>query len=92
MLTLKINGEKYHSTNYSAMIETIQNNISYDIIEDEILYTENEVMKDNDGEIDEDLFDIYIGALEDYQYKEIVTSHLNKLNIKYKITGKSEVY
>lgn len=92
MLTLNINGKKYHSTNYSAMIETIQNNISYDIIEDEILYTENEVMQDNNGVMDDDLYDEYFGTLDDEQYKEIVISHLNKLNIKYKITGKSEVY
>lgn len=91
MLTLKINGEKYHSTNYSAMIETIQNNVSYDIINDEIEYTENEVMKDNSGVIDDNLYDEYFGSLDDKQYKEIVINHLNKLNINYKITEKSEV-
>lgn len=91
MLTLNINGEKYHSTNYSAMIEIIQNNVSYDIINDEIEYTENEVLKDNNGVMDDNLYDEYFGTLDDEQYKEIVINHLNKLNINYKITGKSEV-
>lgn len=91
MLTLNINGEKYHSTNYSAMIETIQNNVSYDIINDEIEYTENEVLKDNNGVMDDNLYDEYFGSLEDEQYKEIVVKHLNKLNVDYKITEKSEV-
>lgn len=91
MLTLKINGEKYHSTNYSAMIEIIQNNVSYDIINDEIEYTENEVLKDNNGVMDDNLYDEYFGSLEDEQYKEIVVKHLNKINVDYKITGKSEV-
>lgn len=91
MLTLKINGEKYHSTNFSAMIEIIQNNVSYDIINDEIEYTENEVMQDNNGVMDDNLYDEYFGVLDDEQYKEIVINHLNKLDINYKITGKSEV-
>ena len=91
MLTLKINGEKYQSTNYSALIEIIQNNVSYDIINDEIEYTENEVMQDNNGVMDDNLYDEYFGTLDDEQYKEIVINHLNKLNINYKITGKSEV-
>lgn len=91
MLTLKINSEKYHSTNYSAMIEIIQNNVSYDIIDDEIEYTENEVLKDNNGVMDDNLYDEYFGTLDDEQYKEIVVNHLNKININYKISGKSEV-
>lgn len=91
MLTLKINGEKYHSTNYSAMIEIIQNNVCYDIINDEIEYTENEVMKDNSGVIDDNLYDEYFGVLGDEHYKKIIVNHLNKINANYKISGKSEV-
>ena len=91
MLILNINGKKYHSTNYSAMIKTIQNNVSYDIINDEIEYTENKVMQDNNGVMDDNLYNEYFGSIDDEQYKEIVVNHLNKININYKISGKSEV-
>lgn len=91
MLTLKINGETYKGVNYSELIVVIQNNVSYDIINDEIEYTENEVMQDNNGVMDDNLYDEYFGILDDEQYKEIVINHLNKLNINYKITGKSEI-
>lgn len=91
MLTLKVNGETYKGVNYSALIEVIQNNVSYDIINDEIEYTENVVREDNNGVMDDDLYDEYVGALEDEQYKEIVINHLNKINVNYKISGKSEV-
>ena len=92
MLKLKINNEIYECTNHSDMICVIQNNVSYDIVNDEIEYIENLVKQDNNGEMNEALYDEYIGALEDEEYKEIVTNHLNRLGIKYKITGKSEVY
>lgn len=90
MLTLKVNGETYKGVNYSALIEVIQNNVSYDIINDEIEYTENVVREDNNGVLDDDLYDEYVGALEDEQYKEIVINHLNKIKVTYKITGKSD--
>ena len=91
MLTLKINGETYKGVNYSELIVVIQNNVSYDIINDEIEYTENIVMQDNNGVMDDDLYDEYFGVLGDEHYKKIIVNHLNKLNINYKITGKSEV-
>ena len=91
MLILNINGKKYHSTIISAMIKTIQNNVSYDIINDEIEYTENKVMQDNNGVMDDNLYNEYFGSIDDEQYKEIVVNHLNKININYKISGKSEV-
>lgn len=91
MLTLKINGETYKGVNYSELIVVIQNNVSYDILNDEIEYTENIVMQDNNGVMDDDLYDEYFGVLGDEHYKKIIVNHLNKLNIDYKITGKSEV-
>lgn len=91
MLTLKINGEIYKGVNYSELIVVIQNNVSYDIINDEIEYTENIVMQDNDGVMDDDLYDEYFGVLGDEHYKKIIVNHLNKINANYKISGKSEV-
>ena len=91
MLTLKINGETYKSVNYSELIVVIQNNVSYDILNDEIEYTENIVMQDNDGVMDDDLYDEYFGVLGDEHYKKIIVNHLNKINADYKISGKSEV-
>lgn len=91
MLTLKINGETYKGVNYSELIVVIQNNVSYDIINDEIEYTENIVMQDNDGVMDDDLYDEYFGVLGDEHYKKIIVNHLNKINSNYKISGKSEV-
>lgn len=91
MLTLKINGETYKGVNYSELIVVIQNNVSYDIINDEIEYTENIVMQDNDGVMDDDLYDEYFGVLGDEHYKKIIVNHLNKINANYKISGKSEV-
>lgn len=91
MLTLKINGETYKGVNYSELIVVIQNNVSYDIINDEIEYTENIVMQDNDGVMDDDLYDEYFGVLGDEHYKKIIVNHLNKINTNYKISGKSEV-
>lgn len=91
MLTLKINGETYKGVNYSELIVVIQNNVSYDILNDEIEYTENIVMQDNDGVMDDDLYDEYFGVLGDEHYKKIIVNHLNKINANYKISGKSEV-
>ena len=91
MLTLKINGETYKGVNYSELIVVIQNNVSYDILNDEIEYTENIVMQDNDGVMDDDLYDEYFGVLGDEHYKKIIVNHLNKINADYKISGKSEV-
>lgn len=91
MLTLKINGETYKGVNYSELIVVIQNNVSYDIINDEIEYTENIVMQDNDGVMDDDLYDEYFGVLGDEHYKKIIVNHLNKINANYKISGKPEV-
>ena len=91
MLTLKINGETYKGVNYSELIVVIQNNVSYDIINDEIEYTENIVMQDNDGVMDDDLYNEYFGVLGDEHYKKIIVNHLNKINANYKISGKSEV-
>lgn len=91
MLTLKINGETYKGVNYSELIVVIQNNVSYDILNDEIEYTENIVMKDNNGVMDDDLYDEYFGVLGDEHYKKIIVNHLNKINANYKISGKSEV-
>lgn len=91
MLILKINGETYKGVNYSELIVVIQNNVSYDIINDEIEYTENIVMQDNDGVMDDDLYDEYFGVLGDEHYKKIIVNHLNKINANYKISGKPEV-
>ena len=91
MLTLKINGETYKGVNYSELIVVIQNNVSYDILNDEIEYTENIVMQDNNGVMEDDLYDEYFGGLGDEHYKKIIVNHLNKINANYKISGKSEV-
>ena len=90
MLTLKVNGETYKGVNYSALIEVIQNNVSYDIINDEIEYTENVVREDNNGVLNDDLYDEYVGALE-LMYKnnlegdmlEVVTDRKSYIKNKF---------
>lgn len=90
MLRLYVNNEVFECETYDDMLLKIMNYVSYDIITDEIIYTENVVKKDNNGEMDEKMYDWYFGCLDDEDYKKIVIEHLKKIGLKYKIVGKSE--
>lgn len=89
MLELKIfyrNGvETFYCTNYNAMLDTISNEISNDIIDDLLVYIEDIVNLENKGEINEKLFNKYLGRLKEQQYKEIILLHLEKLGLDYEI-------
>lgn len=90
MLRLYVDNEVFECETYDDMLLKIMNHVSYDIITDEIVYTENVVKKDNNGEMDEEMYDWYFGCLDDEDYKKIVIEHLKKIGVKYKIVGKSE--
>lgn len=90
MLRLYVNNEVFECETYDDMLLKIMNYVSYDIITDEIIYTENVVKKDNNGEMDEKMYDWYFSCLDDEDYKKIVIEHLKKIGVKYKIVGKSE--
>ena len=89
MLELKIfyktGVETFYCTNYNAMLDTISNEISNDIIDDLLVYIEDIVNLENKGEINEKLFNKYLGRLKEQQYKEIVLLHLDKLGLDYEI-------
>lgn len=90
MLRLYVDNEVFECETYSDMLLKIMNYVSYDIITDEIIYTENVVKEENDGKMDEEMYDWYFGCLDDKDYKKIVIEHLKKIGVKYKIIGKSE--
>lgn len=89
MLELKVfyktGVETFYCTNYNAMLDTISNEISNDIIDDLLVYIEDIVNLENKGEINEKLFNKYLGRLKEQQYKEIVLLHLDKLGLDYEI-------
>lgn len=89
MLELKVfyktGVETFYCTNYNAMLDTISNEISNDIIDELLVYIEDIVNLENKGEINEKLFNKYLGRLKEQQYKEIVLLHLDKLGLDYEI-------
>lgn len=89
MLELKIfyrtGVEKFYCTNYKAMLDTISNQISYDIIDDLLVYIEDTVNLENNGDMTEQLYNKYLRRLKEQQYKEIVLLHLDKLGVDYEI-------
>ena len=89
MLELKIfyrtGVETFHCTNYNAMLDTISNQISYDIIDDLLIYIEDIVLFENKGVMNEKLYNKYLRRLKEQQYKEIILLHLDKLGLDYEI-------
>lgn len=89
MLELKIfyrtGVETFYCTNYNAMLDTISNQISYDIIDDLLIYIEDIVLFENKGVMNEKLYNKYLRRLKEQQYKEIVLLHLEKLRLDYEI-------
>ena len=89
MLELKIfyrtGVETFYCTNYNAMLDTISNQISYDIINDLLVYIEDTVNLENNGDMTEQLYNKYLRRLKEQQYKEIVLLHLDKLGVDYEI-------
>ena len=89
MLELKIfyrtGVETFHCTNYNAMLDTISNQISYDIIDDLLVYIEDVVLLENKGVMNEKLYNKYLRRLKEQQYKEIILLHLEKLGLDYEI-------
>lgn len=89
MLELKIfyrtGVETFHCTNYNAMLDTISNQISYDIIDDLLIYIEDIVLFENKGVMNEKLYNKYLRRLKEQQYKEIVLLYLEKLGLDYEI-------
>ena len=89
MLELKIfyrtGVEMFYCTNYNAMLDTISNQISYDIIDDLLVYIEDTVNLENNGDMNEQLYNKYLRRLKEQQYKEIILLHLEKLGLDYEI-------
>ena len=89
MLELKIfyrtGVETFHCTNYNAMLDSISNQISYDIIDDLLIYIEDIVLFENKGVMNEKLYNKYLRRLKEQQYKEIVLLYLEKLGLDYEI-------
>ena len=89
MLELKIfyrtGVETFYCTNYNAMLDTISNQISYDIIDDLLIYIEDIILFENKGVMNEKLYNKYLRRLKEQQYKEIVLLHLEKLGLDYEI-------
>lgn len=89
MLELKIfyrtGVETFYCTNYNAMLDTISNQISYDIIDDLLIYIEDIILFENKGVMNEKLYNKYLRRLKEQQYKEIVLLHLEKLRLDYEI-------
>ena len=89
MLELKIfyrtGVETFHCTNYNAMLDTISNQISYDIIDDLLIYIEDIVLLENKGVMNKKLYNKYLRRLKEQQYKEIVLLYLEKLGLDYEI-------
>ena len=89
MLELKIfnrNGvETFYCTNYNAMLDTISNEVSNDIIDDLLTYIEDIVLLEHKGVMNEQLFNKHLRRLKEQQYKEIILLHLEKLGLDYEI-------
>ena len=89
MLELKIfyrsGVETFYCRNYNAMLDTISDEISYDIIDDLLIYIKDIVLLENNGVMNKQLYNKYLRRLKEHQYKEIVLLHLDKLEIDYEI-------
>ena len=89
MLELKIfyrtGVERFYCTNYNAMLDTISDEVSKDIINDLLIYIEDIVLLENKGVMNEKLYNKYLRRLKEHQYKEIVLLHLDKLEVDYEI-------
>ena len=89
MLELKIfyrtGVERFYCTNYNAMLDTISDEVSKDIINDLLIYIEDIVLLENKGVMNEQLFNKYLRRLKEQQYKEIILLHLEKLGLDYEI-------
>ena len=89
MLELKIfyrtGVETFYCTNYNAMLDTISNEVSNDIIDDLLAYIEDVTLLENKEVVNEQLFNKYLRRLKEQQYKEIILLHLEKLGLDYDI-------
>lgn len=89
MLELKIfyrtSVETFYCTNYNDMIGTISDEVSNDIIDDLLVYIEDIVDLENNGDMNEQLYNKYLRRLKEQQYKEIILLHLEKLGLDYEI-------
>ena len=89
MLELKIfyktGVETFYCTNYNDMLDTISDEVSRDIIADLLVYIEDIVNLESNGDMNEQLYNKYLRRLKEQQYKEIVLLHLEKLGLDYEI-------
>ena len=89
MLELKIfyktGVETFYCTNYNAMLDTISNEVSNDIIDDLLIYIEDIVLHEHKEVMSEQLYNKYLRRLKEQQYKEIILLHLEKLGLDYEI-------
>lgn len=89
MLELKIfyrtGVETFYCTNYNDMLDTISNEVSNDIVDDLLVYIEDMVNLENNGDMNKQLYNKYLRRLKEQQYKEIVLLHLEKLGLDYEI-------
>ena len=89
MLELKIfyrtGVERFYCTNYNAMLDTISDEVSKDIINDLLIYIEDIVLLENKGVMNEKLYNKYLRRLKEQQYREIILLHLEKLGLDYEI-------
>ena len=89
MLELKIfyktGVETFYCTNYNAMLDTISDEVSNNIIDDLLAYIEDITLLENKGVMNEQLFNKYLRRLKEQQYREIILIHLEKLGLDYAI-------
>ena len=89
MLELKIfyrtGVETFYCTNYNDMLDTISDEVSSDIIDDLLIYIEDIVNLENNGDMNEQLYNKYLRRLKEQQYREVVLLHLDKLGLDYEI-------
>ena len=89
MLELKIfyktGVETFYCTNYNAMLDTISDEVSNNIIDDLLAYIEDITLLENEGVMNEQLFNKYLRRLKEQQYREIILLHLEKLGLDYEI-------
>ena len=89
MLELKIfyktGVETFYCTNYNAMLDTISDEVSNNIIDDLLAYIEDITLLENKGVMNEQLFNKYLRRLKEQQYRAIILLHLEKLGLDYEI-------
>jgi tetratricopeptide repeat protein len=89
MLELKIfyktGVEMFYCTNYNDMLDIISDEVSSDIIDDLLVYIEDIVNLENNGDMNEQLYNKYLRRLKEQQYREVVLLHLDKLGLDYEI-------